>query len=777
MTVPTTTSRADYTGNGVTTAWTVPFYFLDPTHIQVVRTQISTGVATTLALTTDYTVAGAGVQAGGTVTTVAALTTDQRLSILRSVPFTQLSHYVPNDPFPSATHEQIVDQLTMEVQQLNETLGRALTLSANSSGVSAALPGPTPNNLIGWNSAANALVDIPVASLATAIVANTWVVDKFNGTGARTAFTLTTAPGNTYAVVCSVGGVVQVPGVNFSITGAVATFLTGAPPSGAGNVVFQYGQTVTTTAVDAGGVTYTPSGTGAVAATAQTKLRERVSVKDFGAQGDGATDDTAAIQACINANQTATIYFPPGTYKCSSAILLTDTAGHNFQGQLIGDAGAVVTFTHSSLSTAADSAMAHGFQSLPITLTVGSDVQGMRNALIQGLTINAPTNGAGIYLANCQRVSLVNNTINGGRYSVVTECCIHTFFERNTFSAYVNGGIGMLMSSDTARVYYGSLGGVTPNDAPASTYWNDSPLIMANAFASSTVGGLAHILDMGSAAEGIRNIQGNYFFNNSNTYNQYGILSRGGQITLISNWFENINFPVRILSSNVSEGGSTTTLTGVTGAQPSGTYQIGTIVDGYAYAGTFTGNFTARAINDYNLSGITGGPCFIGQNLYTGTTGAVITSSQSGNQMIVDAGNGGILNGGQYKNLTYNQYTALWGQWAAYTPVVTPTAGSITSYTVNSARFIQRSHAVEIIIDVTITNNGTGSGGPLNISTPVGYSPVSNGGVLVGRETVTSGLGLIAVCGISNIAVFTTTNTYPVATNSRVLISGTYQTA
>lgn len=107
-----------------------------------------------------------------------------------------------------------------------------------------------------------------------------------------------------------------------------------------------------TIAVDSGGlpasassalISYLPAGTGAVATTVQSKLREWVSVKDFGAVGDGVVDDTAAIQAAIdslpsqsvprfsldggagrdsnlNIGLVKGIYFPRGHYLVSAEI-------------------------------------------------------------------------------------------------------------------------------------------------------------------------------------------------------------------------------------------------------------------------------------------------------------------------------------------------------------------------------------------------------------------------------------------------------------------------
>src|ERR1043165_4680572 len=57
--------------------------------------------------------------------------------------------------------------------------------------------------------------------------------------------------------------------------------------------------------------------------TMPVRLSEVINVKDWGAVGDGSTDDTAAIQAAINWTSDAfrgEIFFPPGTYKITSSL-------------------------------------------------------------------------------------------------------------------------------------------------------------------------------------------------------------------------------------------------------------------------------------------------------------------------------------------------------------------------------------------------------------------------------------------------------------------------
>lgn len=69
-------------------------------------------------------------------------------------------------------------------------------------------------------------------------------------------------------------------------------------------------------------ISYLPAGTGAVTTTLQAKLRQTVSVKDFGAVGNGVADDTAAFEALVTycAANGALGLLPAGTYLINPSI-------------------------------------------------------------------------------------------------------------------------------------------------------------------------------------------------------------------------------------------------------------------------------------------------------------------------------------------------------------------------------------------------------------------------------------------------------------------------
>jgi hypothetical protein len=105
-------------------------------------------------------------------------------------------------------------------------------------------------------------------------------------------------------------------------------------------------------------IAWTQAGAGAVGRTVQAKLREFVSVKDFGAVGDGATDDTAAFTAAIaalsigtlyGATRRSALYIPAGVYLLSSNLLFAETGyggGWTVQGD--GDLNTILLFSTTS---------------------------------------------------------------------------------------------------------------------------------------------------------------------------------------------------------------------------------------------------------------------------------------------------------------------------------------------------------------------------------------------------------------------------------------------
>lgn len=113
-------------------------------------------------------------------------------------------------------------------------------------------------------------------------------------------------------------------------------------------------------------VGFLQAGTGAVARTAQSKMRDVVSVKDFGAIGNGIANDTVAVQAAINAvvaRGGGQVYFPAGTYNCNV------TVNSAFSVVLVGenDKSAIIGITNNEFAIKFDGLFGRcGLRSLQI---------------------------------------------------------------------------------------------------------------------------------------------------------------------------------------------------------------------------------------------------------------------------------------------------------------------------------------------------------------------------------------------------------------------------
>lgn len=128
------------------------------------------------------------------------------------------------------------------------------------------------------------------------------------------------------------------------------------------------------------------------------KLLNYIDVRDFGAKGDGTTDDTDEIIAAMTALPNGgTVFFPRGTYLISQCLLVPYSNIH-----LRGERGAVIKLADSTVGTLTHGSMISFFQKRDIT------VEGLE---INGNKANNDINdnyGNGINCYDSQRVRILN---------------------------------------------------------------------------------------------------------------------------------------------------------------------------------------------------------------------------------------------------------------------------------------------------------------------------------------------------------------------------------
>lgn len=368
MTIPSTERKAGpLLGTGAQTTWPFTFKVFAEGDIKVTIMD-DVGVETVLVLNTDYSVAlnsNQETSPGGTVTypiSGTPLATGSTLTIVGDLDYDQPLDLPSGGNFSPTALENQLDRTVMQLQQLKEQVGRSVKAPVSDASVDMTMPAAAEraNRYLSFDltgrpvattfdidaiqnastaaiaaaaaaagSESAAALSESIASQAASTVASTVAsvtptVVRFSGDGVETDFTLPATPGAEENTLVFISGVYQQKD-QYSVTGTTLAF-TSAPPLGTDNIEVQIGPAIQLSVASALTTSFQPAGTGAVATTVQAKLRETVSVKDFGAVGDGVTDDSQAVRdaiAALFASDGNTLFFPDGVYYFATPVTIT----------------------------------------------------------------------------------------------------------------------------------------------------------------------------------------------------------------------------------------------------------------------------------------------------------------------------------------------------------------------------------------------------------------------------------------------------------------------
>ncbi|WP_420997591.1 glycosyl hydrolase family 28-related protein [Cupriavidus sp. 30B13] len=377
MTISSTTRKAGpYFGDGVTTLFPFAYKVFKKQDVLVTFTN-AIGIDGVLVLDSDYTVTlnpdqdnnpGGTVQYPRTGSPLAVMAPGERLTLTGALPETQPTD-IPNlSPFFPQVVEDGLDRATILIQQLQEQSDRAIKISVSDTPLNP-LPAAAAraNEVIGFDAMGN-LVLYPIpASLG----AGDMRVDVFTAgadfvPGLTTQLALSRAPGTPANAEVFFDSSFQGPD-QWSVAGNLLTF-SGAIPVGVSKVFVRLGTTLSTQ--------IPPDGSIVDASVAQgTKLYNRITdivdVKDFGAVGNGVSDDHAAFAAAELTGKPYTV--PAGIFRIGSSITLAGKVTFMPGAVLKPDAGVTVTFAQNFVAASSyqifDLSNANALISLPYNMT------------------------------------------------------------------------------------------------------------------------------------------------------------------------------------------------------------------------------------------------------------------------------------------------------------------------------------------------------------------------------------------------------------------------